>query len=50
MFKTLADFKYDVNTDGNIGVSYTRGGNTLFEMICICKVATYIYPIICVLT
>ena len=33
---TLADFKYGVNTDVNIGVSVTRGGNTLFEVMGIC--------------
>ena len=32
----LADFKYGVNTDVNIGVSVTRGGNTLFEVMGIC--------------
>ena len=34
--ETMADFKYGVNTDVYIGVSVTRGGNTLFEMMCIC--------------
>ena len=34
--ETMADFRYGVNTDVNIGVSVTRGGNTLFEMMCIC--------------
>ena len=33
---TMADFKYGVNTDVNIGVSVTRGGNTLFEVMGIC--------------
>ena len=33
---SLADFKYGVNTDVNIGVSVTRGGNTLFEVMGIC--------------
>ena len=33
---TLADFKYGVNTDVNIGVSVSRGGNTLFEVMGIC--------------
>ena len=33
---TLADFKYGVNTDINIGVSVSRGGNTLFEVMGIC--------------
>ena len=33
---TLAVFKYGVNTDVNIGVSVTRGGNTLFEVMGIC--------------
>ena len=42
---TLADFKYGVNTDVNIGVSVTRGGNTLFEVMGICWVVTHIYPI-----
>ena len=32
----MADFKYGVNTDVNIGVSVTRGGNTLFEVMGIC--------------
>ena len=32
----LADFKYGVNTDVNIGVSVSRGGNTLFEVMGIC--------------
>ena len=35
-FTTLADFKYGVNTDVNIGVSVSRGGNTLFEVMGIC--------------
>ena len=30
---TVADFKYGVNTDVNIGVSVSRGGNTLFEVM-----------------
>ena len=34
--KSLADFKYGVNTDVNIGVSVSRGGNTLFEVMGIC--------------
>ena len=46
----MAHFTYGVNTDVNIGVSVTRGGNTLFEVMCICKVVAHIYPIICVLT
>ena len=33
---TMADFKYGVNTDVNIGVSVSRGGNTLFEVMGIC--------------
>ena len=33
---TVANFKYGVNTDVNIGVSVTRGGNTLFEVKGIC--------------
>ena len=33
---TVAEFKYGVNTDVNIGVSVTRGGNTLFEVMGIC--------------
>ena len=33
---TVADFKYGVNTDVNTGVSVTRGGNTLFEVMGIC--------------
>ena len=33
---TMADFKYGVNTDVNIGVSVTRGRNTLFEVMGIC--------------
>ena len=33
---TVADFKYGVNTDVNIGVSVSRGGNTLFEVMGIC--------------
>ena len=33
---TMADFKYGINTDVNIGVSVTRGGNTLFEVMGIC--------------
>ena len=33
---SMADFKYGVNTDVNIGVSVTRGGNTLFEVMGIC--------------
>ena len=32
----MADFKYRVNTDVNIGVSVSRGGNTLFEVMGIC--------------
>ena len=32
----MADFKFGVNTDVNIGVSVTRGGNTLFEVMGIC--------------
>ena len=48
--QAMADFKYGVNTDVNIGVSVTKGGNTLFEVMCICLVVTHIYPIICVLT
>ena len=36
MPKTVADFKYGVNTDVNIGVSVSRGGNTLFEVMGIC--------------
>ena len=36
MCVSLTDFKYGVNTDANIGVSVTRGGNTLFEVMCIC--------------
>ena len=33
----MADFKYGVNTDVNIGVSVSsRGGNTLFEVMGIC--------------
>ena len=32
----MADFKYGGNTNVNIGVSVTRGGNTLFEVMCIC--------------
>ena len=34
--QAVADFKYGVNTDVNIGVSVTRGGNTLFEVVGIC--------------
>ena len=34
--ETMADFKYGVNTDVNIGVSVTRGGDTLFEVMGIC--------------
>ena len=34
--QTMADFKFGVNTDVNIGVSVTRGGNTLFEVMGIC--------------
>ena len=30
---TMADFKCGVNTDVNISVSVTRGGNTLFEVM-----------------
>ena len=33
---SMADFKYGVNTDVNIGVSVSRGGNTLFEVMGIC--------------
>ena len=33
---TLADFKYGVNTDVNTGVSVSRGGNMLFEVMGIC--------------
>ena len=33
---TMADFKYGVNSDVNIGVSATRDSNTLFEVTCIC--------------
>ena len=32
----MADFKYGVNTDVNIGVSVTSGGNMLFEVMYIC--------------
>ena len=32
----MADFKYGVNTDVNISVGVSRGGNTLFEVMDIC--------------
>ena len=35
-YDTMADFKYGVNTNVNIGVSVSRGGNTLFEVMGIC--------------
>ena len=35
-YGAVADFKYGVNTDVNISVSVSRGGNTLFEVMGIC--------------
>ena len=32
----MGDFKYGINTDVNIDVSVTKGGNTLLEVMCIC--------------
>ena len=42
----LADFNYFVNRDFNIGVSVTRVGNTLLNVMCICEgvTVTHIYP------
>ena len=34
--QTMADVKYGVYTDVNSGVSVTKGGNMLFEVMYIC--------------